>query len=297
MNHKSSLSVFILFSACILPVLSCTPRPARHTFYSQFLRSDSLQTAQIWQPEGETVPIAHHGPAIENQYMALRIYFDGRAAIDVYSKSGLIDDELGRWKWYPTPEQQAAEGAGCDEYYVGKTVGLGGIQLWDGEKALPLTTSRGRRSLVGRTDGGAFMEMISYGVPCQGDSVDVSLRVDVRDDSRWAAVTVKELNGKPLRFVTGVNYHPGAEIINEPGLAAVWGEHPANISTHPVPIGGAIRYNPAHFPVVEDTGTAIRLVSTPLTEFHTDILSASAKEKELSSADCFFPFIRKRQPV
>lgn len=287
MNIKSLLLAFLL------PALSCAPRSAQHTFYSQFLRTDSLQVAEIWQPEGEKLPIAHHGPAVENQYMALRIYFDARAAIDVYSKSGLIDDELGRWRWYPTPEQQAGEGAGCDEYYVGRTVGLGGIQLWDGENALPLTTTRGRRSLVGRTDGGAFMEMISYGVPYQADSVDVSLRVDVSDKSRWATVTVREVSGKPLRFVTGINYHPGADIVNEAGLAAVWGEHPANISAHPIPIGGAIRYNPADFPQVEDTGDAIRLVSMPLAEFRTEILSASAKEKELSSAERFFPFIRK----
>lgn len=279
---------------CLLLALACTPRPARHTFYSQFLRTDSLQVAEIWEPEGETVPIAHHGPAVENQFMALRIYFDKRAAIDVYSKSGLLDNELGRWKWYPTPENQAAEGAGCDEYYVGKTVGLGGIQLWDGEKAVPLITGKGRRSLVGRTDNGAFMEMISYGVPCGADSVDVSLRVDVTDSSRWATVTVRELSGKPLRFVTGVNYHPGAEILSESGLAAVWGEHPANISAHPVPIGGAIRYNLADFPQAEDTGLAIQLVSVPLAAFSTEILSASAKEKELPAADRFFSYVKKR---
>ena len=279
---------------CLLLALACTPRPAGHTFYSQFLRTDSLQVAEIWQPEGETVPIAHHGPAVENRFMALRIYFDKRAAIDVYSKSGLLDNELGRWKWYPTPENQAAEGAGCDEYYVGKTVGLGGIQLWDGEKAVPLITGKGRRSLVDRTDNGAFMEMISYGVPYGADSVDVSLRVDVTDSSRWATVTVRELSGKPLRFVTGVNYHPGAEILSESGLAAVWGEHPANISAHPVPIGGAIRYNPADFPQAEDTGLAIQLVSVPLAAFSTEILSASAKEKELPAADRFFSFVKKR---
>lgn len=278
---------------CLLLALACSPRPARHTFYSQFLRTDSLQVAEIWEPAGEKLPVAHHGPAVENQYMALRIYFDKRAAIDVYSKSGLLDNELGRWKWYPTPEDQAGEGAGCDEYYVGKTVGLGGIQLWDGEKTVPLATGRGRRSLVGRTRKGAFMEMISYGIPYQADSVDVSLRVDVTEDSRWATVTVRELSGKPLRFVTGVNYHPGAEILSESGLAAVWGEHPANISAHPVPIGGAIRYSPADFPLVEDTGVAIELVSRPLATFSTEILSASAKEEKLCDADRFFRFARE----
>ncbi len=265
----------------------------RHTYFSQFLRPDSLQVAEIWQPEGETLRVAHHGPAVENQFMALRIYFDARAAIDVYSKSGLIDNELGWWRWYPTPEEQEAHGAGCDEYYVGKTVGLGGIQLWDGEKAVPLATTAGRRSLVGRTDNGAFMEMISYGIPYLQDTVDVSLRIDVSDDSRWAMVSVKELNGNPVSFVTGVNYHPGSKIIRQEGLAAVWGEHPANISAHPIPIGGAIRFNPHDFQIVEDADNAIRLISKPLTEFRTQIISASEKESELNTAKRFFEFVKK----
>ncbi|MBO4476405.1 MAG: DUF4861 family protein [Bacteroidales bacterium] len=281
----------IALAACLLSVFACSPARQRHTFYSLFLRPDSLQVEEVWQPEGEKVRISHHGPAVENRYMALRIYFDARAAIDVYSKSGLVDDELGRWMWYPTPEQQQAEGAGCDEYFVGPTVGLGGVQLWDGEQAVPLVTTAGRRALVGRTANGAFMEMVSYGIPYLADTVDVSIRVDVYDDDRWADVTVRELGGKPVRFVTGVNYHPGSQVRQAEGVAAVWGEHPANVSASPVPIGGAIRYNPADFPQAEDTGDAIRLVSVPIASFGTRIASASVKEPELCTPERFFDFV------
>jgi len=47
--------------------------------------------------------IRHHGPAIENQWMALRIYFSDKVSIDVYykAKSGL---ELRKANWYTTPE-------------------------------------------------------------------------------------------------------------------------------------------------------------------------------------------------
>lgn len=280
----------VTFFGCVLLAGACTLSRPQHTFYSQFLRPDSLQLAEIWQPEGTSIRISHHGPAVENQYMALRIYFDARAAIDVYSKSGLIDNELGRWMWYPTPDEQEADGAGCDEYLVGSTVGLGGIQLWDGEESVPLATTGGRRSLVGRTRGGAFMEMISYGVPYGKDTVDVSLRVEVSDKDRWATVIVRELNGKPLRYLTGVNYHPGAEVAVKEGLAAVWGQHPANVSDHPIPIGAAIRFDPAQFPEVQNDGQAIRLISAPLSEFRTCIVSASEKETELGSPDRFFYF-------
>lgn len=51
----------------------------------------------------------HHGPAIENEWMALRLYFDHKVAIDVYNKQrpGL---ELAEAGWYPTVEQQKEAG-------------------------------------------------------------------------------------------------------------------------------------------------------------------------------------------
>ena len=287
MKHVVSL----FFAAGLL--LGCRPAPVQHTFFSQFLRSDSLQVAEIWGPAGSNLinAVGHHGPAVENQFMALRLYFDGRGAIDVYSKSGSIDNELGRWLWYPKEKQQQEEGAGCDAYYVGKTFGLGGVRLWDGEQEIRLEATKGRRSLVGRTEDGAFMEMIAYGVPIQEDTVDVSMRVDVYDGSRWAKVTVRELGGKPLRFATGVNYPSGAILRMQSGLAAVWGEHPADLSSAPAPIGAAIRYDPQQFQVAEDTGTTIRIVSVPLAEFSTSIVAASERENDLNTAERFFAFV------
>lgn len=267
-----------------------------HTFFSQFMRSDSLQVSEIWGPPGSKLinAVGHHGPAVENQYMALRLYFDGRGAIDVYNKSGKTDNELGRWLWYPSMDQQQTEGAGGDSYYVGKTVGLGGVRLWDSEQEVRLEETKGRRSLVGRTDEGAYMEMIHYGVPFQNDSVDVSLRVDVYEGSRWAKVTVREINGKPLRFATGVNYPEGALVHQGSGWAAVWGEHPSDLFSSPVPIGpigAAIRYDPQQFPHADDTGNAVRLVSVPLSEFSTHIVAASHKEDVLNLSDRFFAFV------
>ena len=283
--------LLVITAAALFTAVSCS-ESGRHCYYSQFRRSDSLQVAEVFSPVGNEVnAMGHHGPAVENRFMALRFYFDGRGAIDVYSKSGKIDNELGRWLWYPSVEAQAEEGAGCDEYYVGKTVGLGGVRLWDGEQEVRLDATAGRRSIVGRTEHGAFMEMISYGVPCQEDTVDVSVRVDVTDRDRWALVTVRELNGKPLRFATGINYHPGSQIRQGEGWLAVWGEHPADVSSHPAPIGGAIRFDLEQFPEVEDTGTAFRLISKPLPSFSTRIAAASTRENKLNTAERFFAFV------
>jgi len=281
----------ILFvAAAIFVAAACSG--VRHTYYSQFSRADSLQVAEIFSPEGvEFKTVGHHGPAVENQYMALRLYFDARGAIDVYNKSGKIDNELGRWRWYPSPDEQEKEGAGCDEYFVGQTSGLGGVRLWDGQQEVRLNTTAGRRSIVGRTQKGAYMEMISYGVVYQEDTVDVSVLVEVWEDSRWANVTVRELSGKPLRFATGVNYHPGAQIRSGEGWIAVWGEHPADVSGHPAPIGCALRYSPQQFPSSEDTGTAIRLISLPISSFSTQIMAASVKEDGLNTPERFFEFV------
>lgn len=292
----------LLLICTIFLFFACKTNCEHHTFYSQFRRCDSLQVREIFSPATgvEFGTVGHHGPAVENKYMALRFYFDGRGAIDVYNKSGRIENELGRWKWYPPLQAQLAEGAGCDEYYVGNTVGLGGVRLWDGEKEVYLNATGGRRSIVGGTEDGAFMEMISYAIPYQGDTVDVSVRVNVMDNDRWATVTVRELNDKPIRITTGVNYHPGSLVRWSNGWAAVWGKHPADVSSHPISIGGAIRFDELLFPEIEETGTTIRLISTPQSYFTTSIMAASVKESELNTSELFFasvPLIVSRPKI
>lgn len=210
--------------------------------------------------------------------MGLRIYFNQSGAIDVYSKAkaGL---ELRKYLWYPTEAQMRNENAGCDEYFVGKSLGLGGIALWDGEKMLRLEITRGRRARVGATANGHFAEMISYGVPYKGDFVDISIRIDVFNDSRSALVTASCINGRKVQFVTGVNYNDNAQIEYGKGRMAVWGVHPANVSQHPVPIGGGMVYDPSVFPRADREESMIRLISVPATKVCTRVISASAKEK------------------
>ena len=85
---------------CILALLAGAAAYAQqHCFYSQFRLTDKQQVTELWSPQdNEFRQIGHHGPAVENQYMALRFYYDGRGAIDIYSKSGKLDDELGKWQ-------------------------------------------------------------------------------------------------------------------------------------------------------------------------------------------------------
>ena len=186
------------------------------TAVSLFWKSDGVQVNEIVSEEADQYKkVGHHGPAVENTHFALRIYFNDSGAIDVYSKSGR-GLELEKYKWYPTEEQQQNDGAGCDEYRVGKTVGLGGIALWDGKQEVKLKATGGRTARVGDTKTGSFAEMIAYGVPYQEDTVDISIRIDMNRKTREAVVTATSLTGMPVMFLTGVNYHPGETCVRFP---------------------------------------------------------------------------------
>ena len=59
------------------------------TAHSLFWRSDSLQVSELTaEPGNHFNKVGHHGPAVENSHMALRIYFNDSGAVDVYSKTG-----------------------------------------------------------------------------------------------------------------------------------------------------------------------------------------------------------------
>ena len=282
MNSRIITALFFF----IAPVLA-----QAQTASSLFLRADSLQVKEIVAETADMYKkVGHHGPAVENSHMALRIYFNNSGAIDLYSKNGR-GMELLKYKWYPTEKDQEENGAGCDEYMVGKTVGFGGIALWDGESEVKLVATGGRTARVGDTSKGSFAEMIAYGVPYKGDTVDISIRIDMFAKKREATVTATELSGKKVQFLTGVNYHEGERVSMGEGWVSVWGVHPANVSVDPKPVGAAILYNAKKFESVTKTENMVRLVSFPASSVSTKLIGASTKEAELNSAKRFEAYV------
>ncbi|MCD7907256.1 MAG: DUF4861 domain-containing protein, partial [Clostridium sp.] len=75
----------------------------------------------------------HHGPAIESEYTAYRVYYDKKQTIDLYGKK-LRRIELPVTLWYPTDEE-LVEKYGDDVLYVGGSVGLGAMKGWTGTQA------------------------------------------------------------------------------------------------------------------------------------------------------------------
>lgn len=259
---------------------------------SLFMRADSIQKSEISNETGDLYKtIGHHGPAVENEWMGLRIYFSQKTAIDVYSKAnpGL---ELRKAKWYPTPKQQK-EGMGADYYKVGQTVGLGGVRLWDGEKVVKLNPVSNRTARVFKESNCSYMEMLSEDVPYKGHKVDVLVRVTVYSGKRNAKVEAFALTDEPVQFVTGINYHKGEEIHKTDGIIATWGIHPEDVAAELVAIGGAIMYNPDDFETVKDDGTEYLLISKPGKQLKTWVSSACAREPEVNTMKKFIEFLEK----
>ncbi|MBK1875451.1 DUF4861 family protein [Pelagicoccus mobilis] len=189
--------------------IPCLSFSQNNTDVSLFEKKEpSTQLTEVFSESGDMyLTLGHHGPAIENEYFALRMFFDKKAAIDVYSKSrpGL---ELKATGWYPTPEQQA-NGWGGDHYHVGDTVGLGGIRLWDGEKAIPLNPVSRRYGRVVKEGSVSFFEIRSECVPYKGSEIDILVRVTVFSSVRNAKVEAFALSDQEVQFATGLNYREG----------------------------------------------------------------------------------------
>ena len=257
------------------------------TAKSLFWRADSLQVSEIVSETGNQYnKVGHHGPAVENSHMALRVYFNDTGAIDVYSKSGR-GMELMEYLWYPTKEQQDTLLLGADGYIAGKTVGLGGVALWDGEKEVKLVATKGRTARVGDTKKGAYAEIIAYGVAYRGDYVDISIRVDVEAKSRVAVVTATELSGKKVQFLTGINFHEGQKVAYGEEYISIWGPHPVKKTETPFPIGAGMFFSSKTFPVLEKIDDMVRIISKPASKVSTKVVSASVKEAEINSAKRF----------
>lgn len=282
-----NLFVLIALSALSLQTLDA------QTAHSLFGRADSLQVNEIISEVGNQFnKVGHHGPAVENSHMALRIYFNDSGAIDVYSKAaGKM--ELIDYKWYPSRAVQQNLGVGNDHYIVGKTVGLGGIALWDGEKEVKLVATKGRTARAGSTKKGSYAEMIAYGVEYKGQMVDIRIRIDVDKKHREAYITATELNGRQVQFLTGVNCHEGQTIITGKGYIGVWGAHKGDKAPVPVEIGAGLWFNNKEFSPAEKEGDMVRIISKPSSVIKTVLVASSTKETELNSIDKFEKYIVK----
>jgi hypothetical protein len=262
------------------------------TNISLFFKNDSsVYLSEVSSEDGDLFSrLGHHGPAVENEWLGFRFYFDKRGAIDVYSKHKPAL-ELRKAKWYPTPEQQK-EGWGADYYKVGNTVGLGGVRLWDGEKVVLLNPVSKRSVKVNKEGITSCMDILSNDIPYKGRTVDVLVRLTVFSGLREAKVEVFALCNEPIQFVIGINYHPGQTVIKKENYIITWGLHPEDVAADKAETGAAILFDPEKFEDSLDDGSQWLLISNPAKILEYWITSANEKESEINSLMEFDKLVR-----
>jgi hypothetical protein len=285
---KFLLLLFLIYS-CFEFIFAQT----NNTDISLFLRSDSIQVNFIESKSGDLFnELGHHGPAIENEYFGLRVYFSQLASIDLYSKKtrGL---ELKKFKWYPTSKQQEA-GAGGDYYKVGKTIGLGSIRLWDGEKVQLLSPVDRRSCRVVKEANHSFLEMLSEGVPYKGEKVDILVRVTVFSGIREAKVEAFALCDQKVQFVTGINYFDGMQVKSGTNYVATWGIHPEDINVgKKMVLGSAIIFNTKDYLKIMDEPNEKIYISAPTKYISLGITATNDTGSDLNNVKNFMRYVNE----
>jgi len=276
--------------------MTSTAHAQKNTDISLFIKkSPDKQLKEVVSETGDMYKtLGHHGPAIENEFLGFRLYFNYKAAIDIYSKSrpGL---ELAQAKWYPTAEQQQ-HGWGADYYKVGETLGVGGVRLWDGEKVVNLNPVSERSARVVKEGTISFIEMLSKDVPYKGRTVDVKVRITVYSGIRKAKVEAMALSDEDVQFVTGLNYFQGQKTVWKDNYLLTWGEHPEDVAAEKVELGAAVTFDPANFEDRKDDGQQKLLISKHTKHLECWISSANAREASLNTFQKFKNHIEDQLP-
>ena len=172
----------------------------------------------------------HHGPAIESEKAAYRVYFDKKQTIDTYGKK-TEQLELRRSMWYSTPEQ-LAEGFGHDNLRVFGSIGVGVLKGWDAEKGMPHITDFKRREarVVAKGPVRAIMEMRVEGWNYCGRELNMTSRYIIYAGHSDVVVQNRlEGNFDGLTFVTGVMKMRDTRVLRgKRAVAQIGADHPEN---------------------------------------------------------------------
>ncbi len=170
------------------------------------------------------VNVYHHGPGIESELVAYRVYFNERQTVDPYSKV-TKRLEIAQTGFYPT-EEQRANGYGDDALRVYDSGGVGTLKGWNGEITTHIEPVVNREErVVASGPVRAIVEADVTGWEYQGSDLNMINRYTIYGGHRDMRVDV--LFDRPLKEET---FAAGVEILKEgdhfsdhEGLLGSWG--------------------------------------------------------------------------
>ena len=172
----------------------------------------------------------HHGPAIESEWAAYRVYFDKKQTIDTYGKKQK-QLELRESMWYSTNEQLEA-GFGHDNLRVFGSIGVGVLKGWDPENGMPHITDFKRREarVLAKGPVRAIMEMEVEGWNYCGREISMTSRYTIYAGHSDVVVdNFFEGDVEGLAFVTGVMKMLDTKVVKEDrAVAQIGTDHPEN---------------------------------------------------------------------
>ena len=282
------LSAAFLGGTCLLHAAE-EPMTAASLFW---LTDPQTQVSYVEAANGNLFnELGHHGPAIENQWAGYRMYFNHNLSIDILSKFK-PQLELAQSRWYAN-EALRAEGFGLDNFHVGPEIGLGGVRLWDGEKAVTAETNEKRFAQVIDGNGYAKIRMTTLGIPLAGEKVDLEVAITVFDTHRHAQVEIFVLSAEPVSLVTGLVTHDGLKVIQESDFLLSWGDYDSATARMAFDVGAAVLYNPDDFQRRQSVEKNHLVISKPTRYLTYLITTANAlEESDLNQLAEFEAYVR-----
>lgn len=266
------------------------PPPERRTDTSLFWKDTGDFVDEVSNRSGDLwKELGHHGPAVENAWAGYRIYFDRKAAVDVYSKPG-PSIELRKTGWY-LPEEMKGQGYGTDHYFVGETIGLGSIRLWrEGEVVMLNPVSR-RTARVGTEGPVSWIDLVSVGIPWGDETIDVWLWLSAYAGLRHATLEAWVLSADPVQLVTGLNHNPELIFDQPSGALLSWGKHRSLVADSPIDIGAAVVVDPSMIQRTVERADEVLLITKPTRHLKLWLTTANEDEARLNSWSVFQKYV------
>ncbi len=121
------------------------------------------------------------------------------------------------------------------------------------------------------------------------------VRVTVYSGIRKAKIEAFALTDTDVEFVTGINYHPGQQVIVADDCIFTWGLHPEDVAAEKIEIGAAIFINPDDFAQKKDDGSQYLFISKPARYISCWISSANNKEPVINTLDRFIDYSKRME--